>query len=224
MKRVLSPQAIRRAVRRVASEIDRDFDGCEVHLLGVLKGSFLFLADLARELRTPCTFDFVRLSSYGSQTTSTGTVREELSSQDPLCGRHVVVVEEIVDSGLTLFTLLARLEEQNPASLSVCTLIDKTERRECNVPVRYRGVTVKSGFLVGYGLDFDEKHRNLPGVYELREEATRPPRKEQPMAVWTCPTCNYEKDSRCKPKKCPECDKAVDFAKKDEAPAKPKKK
>lgn len=224
MKPVLSPQRVRRTVRRLASEIDRDFADREVHLLGVLKGSFVFLADLARAVRTPCTIDFVRLSSYGGDTVSSGTVRETLASRDPLRGRHVIVVEEIVDSGLTLFTLLARLREQQPATLSVCTLIDKVGRRECEVPVHYRGITVKTGFLVGYGLDYDEKYRNLPGVYELRDDAAHPPRKEKPMAVWTCPTCNFEKDSRCKPKKCPECDKAVEFAKKEEAPAKPKKK
>lgn len=223
MQLVFSAQEIGAAVKRIAEEIDRDYSGEEVHLLGVLKGSFLFLADLVRHLRVPCTVDFMQVSSYGENTVSSGVVRSRMRRRDPVRGRHVLVVEDIVDSGLTVEVVLAELRRQKPASLAVCALVDKAGRRERSVPVRYRGIAVDHGFLVGYGLDLHERFRNLPSIYRLEGEATSTAGKEKTMAVWTCPTCNYEKDSRCKPKKCPECDKPVEFQKKDEAPVAAKK-
>lgn len=171
MRLVYSEIQIAEAVKRVAAAIDRDYGGREVHLLGVLKGSVLFLADLMRRLETPCTVDFVRLSSYGSGTGTSGTVIEKIPLCDPLEGRHVIVVEEIVDSGLTLSKLLGDLGSAAPASLRVCTLVDKTGRREVEVPVHYRGLQLEDGFLVGYGLDLNERHRNLPAIYEVEGEA-----------------------------------------------------
>jgi hypoxanthine phosphoribosyltransferase len=169
---VYSETQIAEAVARVAAAIDRDCGGRPVHLIGVLKGSVLFLADLMRRLETPCTVDFVRLSSYGSGRGASGTVVEKISLCDPVADRHVIVVEEIVDSGLTLAKLLEDLGAEAPASLRVCTLVDKTGRREVEVPVHYRGLSLEDGFLVGHGLDLDERYRNLPAIYEIEGEAT----------------------------------------------------
>jgi hypoxanthine phosphoribosyltransferase len=164
-----SAEQIREATERLAEAINRDYAGRRVHLIGVLKGSFVFLADLVRQIRLPCSVDFVRLSSYGSGTRSSGEVEELLSLRDPLAGRHVIVVEEIVDTGTTLSKLLGDLDRQGPASLAVCALVDKTGRREVDVPVRYRGFEIEKGFLVGYGLDLDEEYRNLPSIYAMDE-------------------------------------------------------
>jgi hypoxanthine phosphoribosyltransferase len=166
---VYSEEDIRGAVVRLAEAINLDFAGQPVHMIGVLKGSFLFLADLVRQLRVPCSVDFVRLSSYGSATASSGAVRELISLADPVVGRHVVVVEEIVDSGQTLAKLLRDLEDAGAASVRVCALVDKTGRRQTQVPVHYRGFSLDDGFLIGYGLDLDEKYRNLPAIYVLED-------------------------------------------------------
>jgi len=167
VKIVYSEEQIQDAVVRLAEAINLDFAGQHVHLIGVLKGSFLFLADLCRHLRVPCSMDFVRLSSYGSATASSGTVRELLSLADPVAGRHVIVVEEIVDSGLTVSKLLKDLDAAKAASVRVCALVDKTGRREIEIPVHYRGFSLEDGFLVGYGLDYDENYRNLPAIYVM---------------------------------------------------------
>ena len=169
MRVVYSEERIHEAVVRLAESINLDFAGQHVHLIGVLKGSFLFLADLVRHLRVPCSVDFVRLSAYGSGTSSSGTVREVISLADPVAGRHVVVVEEIVDSGQTLAKLLRDLLEAGAASVRVCALVDKTGRRQVEVPVHYRGFSIEDGFLIGYGLDMDEKYRNLPAIYMMEE-------------------------------------------------------
>jgi len=166
---VYSAEQIREATERLAEAINRDYAGERVHFVGVLKGSFVFLADLVRHIRLPCSVDFVRLSSYGSGTRSSGVVEEVLSCRDPVAGRHVIVVEEIVDTGATLRSLLGDLELQGPGSLKVCALVDKTGRREVEVPVAYRGFTLETGFLVGYGLDLDEEYRNLPAIYAIED-------------------------------------------------------
>jgi hypoxanthine phosphoribosyltransferase len=168
-KIVYSAEEIRAAVGKIAQEIDRDFAGREVLFLGVLKGAFIFLADLVRQVRVDCAVDFVRVSSYGAGTCSTGEVREVLRRSDSVEGRHVIVVEEVVDSGTTLRTLLDRLEGERPASLRVCALVDKRERRETDVPVHYRGFVLPEGFIVGYGMDYAERHRNLPDIRLVRE-------------------------------------------------------
>ncbi len=174
MKPLFSADQIRHATRAVAAAINRDYAGRPVHLLGVLKGSFLFLADLVRELQVDCTVDFVRLSSYGGGTATSGQVAEVMPRRDALAGRHVIVVEEIVDSGTTLARLLEELRAEGPASLAVCTLIDKTGRREVEVPVDYRGLTLEDGFVIGYGLDFEERYRHLPAVYVMEESDFTP--------------------------------------------------
>lgn len=169
MKLVYDESTIRKAAQGLAEAINRDYAGREVHFVGVLKGAFLFLADLVRHIEIPCSIDFVRLSSYGGGTKTRGTVDQLMPRRDPLKGRHVIVVEEIVDSGVTLSKLLQDIESEGPASLKVCTLIDKTGRREVEVPVDYRGLVIEEGFLVGYGLDLDERYRNLPAVYVMDE-------------------------------------------------------
>ena len=170
MRVAYSEEQIREATARLGAAINRDYAGRRIHLVGVLKGSFVFLADLARELRVPCSIDFVRLSSYGAAKESSGTVSEVMPVGDSVAGRHVLVVEEIVASGRTLAALLADLASQRPASLEVCALVDKTGRREIEIPVRYRGFSLEDGFLVGYGLDLDEEHRNLPAIYVVDDE------------------------------------------------------
>ena len=167
LRPVYSRVEIRNAVCRIARAINRDCEGKEVLFLSVLKGSFVFLADLVREVRVPCAVEFVRLSSYGSDTRSSGAVRLEMPHREPLFGRHVIVVEDIVDSGLTLSRLLDHLRAEQPASVAVCALVDKTGRREASVRIDYSGFVLEEGFLVGYGLDFAERYRNLSAIYEL---------------------------------------------------------
>ncbi len=163
---VYSAERIGRATKALANEINKDYKGQHIHFIGVLKGAFIFLADLVRHIQVPCSVDFVRLSSYGSGTRSSGRVQRLMTLRDPIQGRHVIVVEEIVDSGLTLAELLEDLAAQGPASLKVCTLVDKTGRRQAEIPVHYRGFSLEDGFLIGYGLDLDERYRNLPDIRE----------------------------------------------------------
>jgi len=165
LRELYSAEDIASAVDRLAAAIAADYAGRPVHFIGILKGAFLLLADLLRRLDLECSVDFVRLSSYGGGTSSSGTVSERLARLDPVHGRHVIVVDEIVDSGLTLARLLRDLEAERPARVRVCTLVDKVGRREAPVPVHYRGFTLDDGFLVGYGLDLDERYRNLPAIW-----------------------------------------------------------
>jgi hypoxanthine phosphoribosyltransferase len=170
LKPLFSRAQIEAQVRRLAAEISRDYgQGEELLVIGVLKGSFLFLADLVRELSVPVMVDFVRLASYGSETRSSGIVEIRQDLEIPIAGRHVLVVEDIVDSGNTLETLYHRLLLRNPASLRVCALVDKRGRREVNIRADYVGMTIEEGFVVGYGLDYDERYRHLPAIYLLEE-------------------------------------------------------
>ena len=165
---VLSKAEIVRKVKTLACRISEDYDQKDVVAIGILKGAFIFLADLVRELTIPVEIDFVRLASYGSDTSSSGQIRITKEIETDIKGRHVIVVEDIVDSGLTIAYLLDHLNKSRPKSIKVCALIDKKERREVDVPVDYAGHVVAQGFLVGYGLDFDEKYRNLPEIYHLK--------------------------------------------------------
>jgi hypoxanthine phosphoribosyltransferase len=154
-------------VRELAAEIDRDYAGKELLLIGVLKGAFFFLADLMRNLQTPSEVDFMAVSSYGSSTDSSGVVRILKDLDAPLEGRHVMIVEDIVDSGLTLQYLMRTLETRGPASLEVCALLTKPERRQVEMPARYVGFEIPDKFAIGYGLDYAERYRNLPYVAVL---------------------------------------------------------
>ncbi|MGQ9688707.1 MAG: hypoxanthine phosphoribosyltransferase [Desulfobaccales bacterium] len=166
-KILFSREQIAQKVQELAARISRDYAGKDLLLVGILKGAFIFMADLARALEFPVEVDFVRLASYGRGTETSGEVHITKDVELPVKGRHVLVVEDIVDAGLTLDFLLGHLASHQPASLRICCLIDKRERRQVEVPLDYVGFTVEKGFLVGYGLDWAEKFRTLPDVYEL---------------------------------------------------------
>jgi hypoxanthine phosphoribosyltransferase len=165
MKVLFSREQIAREIERLGREISADYTGREIMLIGVLKGSFLFVADLIRELQVPAVIDFVRLASYGSGTQSSGIIEFRKELEMPIKGRDVIIVEDIVDSGFTLECLYNKLLLQNPNSLKICTLIDKRARREVDIDADYVGITMEDGFIVGYGLDYDEKYRDLPDIY-----------------------------------------------------------
>lgn len=170
IKIVFSPEVIQRRVRELAEQISADFAGQQPIMLGVLKGCFIFLSDLVRQVDLPLEVDFVRLASYGSSATSSGRVQMVKAPELSLKGRPVVVVEDIIDTGTTLKWLREYLESMEPSSVRLCVLVDKAERREVEVEVDYIGFKVPDGFLVGYGLDFDERYRVLPGIYELNPQ------------------------------------------------------
>ena len=163
-----SREEIAQRIKELASEIDRDFAGRELLLIAVLKGSFLFIADLARELKSPVIVDFMRLASYGSEMQSSGIVEVRKDLEIDIKDRNVIIVEDIIDSGQTLETLREKLLARQPASLRICTLVDKTAHRVTRVPVDYVGFTMDDGFIVGYGLDLDERYRNLPGIHLVK--------------------------------------------------------
>lgn len=162
---LISREEIAAQVKRLGGEISRDYADREILLVGVLKGSFLFFSDLVRHITPPVIVDFVRLASYGSETHSSGLVEFRLDTEVSVQGRDVVIVEDILDSGFTMETLYHRLMLRGPRSLRICTLIDKRARRQAAVEADYVGIPLQDGFIVGYGLDFDEKYRNLPDIY-----------------------------------------------------------
>src|ERR687895_1576345 len=157
-------------VRQLAEEVSRDYEGRDLLLVGVLKGAVFFLADLMRHLTVPCEVDFMAVSSYGSQTDSSGVVRILKDLDAPIENRDVLIVEDIVDSGLTLSYLFRMLRARGPASLEVCALLTKPGRREIDLPIRYVGFEIPNRFAIGYGLDYGERYRNLPYVAVLTGE------------------------------------------------------
>jgi hypoxanthine phosphoribosyltransferase len=167
---ILSSETIQARLKELAAQIDRDYEGRQVILVGVLKGAFVLMADLARYLSTPVEFDFMAVSSYGSATQTSGVVRILKDLDRDIAGRDVLVVEDIVDSGLTLSYLLRNLGARGPASLEVLTLLSKPDQIRVEIPVRYKGFEVPNLFVVGYGLDYAELYRNLPYVGTLKPE------------------------------------------------------
>jgi hypoxanthine phosphoribosyltransferase len=161
---LIEEDALRRRIAELGEEISTDYDGRDLLLIGVLKGAVFFMADLMRHLTVPCEVDFMAISSYGASTDSSGVVRILKDLDINIEGREVLVVEDIIDSGLTLSYLMRNLEAREPASLEVCALMTKPERREIEVPVRYVGFEIPNRFVIGYGLDFAERYRNLPYV------------------------------------------------------------
>ena len=151
-------------IQELGREITADYSGRELLLVGVLKGAVFFMADLMRSITVPCEIDFMAISSYGDGTDSSGVVRILKDLDINIEGRDVLVVEDIVDSGLTLSYLMRNLEAREPASLEICALLTKPERREIEVPVKYVGFEIPDRFVIGYGLDFAERYRNLPYV------------------------------------------------------------
>ena len=156
-------------VRQLGEEITRDYEGRDLLLVGVLKGAIFFLSDLMRNIEVPCELDFMAVASYGSSTQSSGVVRILKDLDAAIEGRDVLIVEDIVDSGLTLSYLLRALRARGPASLEVCALLTKPDRREVDLPIRYIGFEIPNRFAIGYGLDHAERFRNLPYVAALRE-------------------------------------------------------
>ena len=169
LKILISRDEIAKAVSRLAREIERDYQDKHPLLVSVLRGSFMFTADLVRQIDLNLELDFVRLSSYGTARESSGKVRVAQGVKTPVKGRDVLVVEDIVDTGITISFLLHYLKSKQPASLKVCTLTDKPSRRRVPVPTDYRGFTVPNKFIVGYGLDCDQRFRNLPDIYTLED-------------------------------------------------------
>ena len=165
---LVTSQQIQERLRTLAAEIDRDYADRQVLLVGVLKGAFIVMADLARYLRVPVEFDFMAVSSYGSATQTSGVVRIIKDLDLDIAGRHVLVVEDIVDSGLTLNYLMRNLSARGPASLELMTLLSKPDQIRVDLPIRYHGFDVPNVFVVGYGLDYAERYRHLPYVGTLK--------------------------------------------------------
>ena len=161
---LIEPDVLQRRITELGEEISSDYAGRDLLLVGVLKGAVFFMADLMRHLTVPCEVDFMAISSYGDSTDSSGVVRILKDLDINIEGRDVLVVEDIIDSGLTLSYLMRNLEAREPATLEICSLMTKPERREIDVPVRYVGFEIPNRFVIGYGLDFSERYRNLPYV------------------------------------------------------------
>lgn len=168
LKLVLKKEEIDQAVRAMARRISDDYRDRELVMVGILNGAFIFLADLARYLTIPVKIDFVRLASYGSGTASSGTIRLTKELEIDVQDKDVLIVEDIVDTGGTLAFLLDYIRSFRPASIEICAMINKHERRESHVKVAYVGHTVEKGFLVGYGLDYAGNYRQLPAIYDLQ--------------------------------------------------------
>ena len=165
LKLLFSKKEIAEAVARLAQEISTDYADKRVVLIGVLKGAFIFLADLVRQLTIPAEIEFVRIASYGAHKESSGEITIKKDVETSLEGKDVLVIEDIVDTGLSLVFLLDHLHGNNPSSLKVCALVDKRSRREVEVQVDYTGFGMDEGFIVGYGIDFNERYRALPEIF-----------------------------------------------------------
>ena len=167
---LIDEDALQTRIRELGAEVSADYAGKELLLVGVLKGAVFFMADLMRSITVPCEIDFMAISSYGASTDSSGVVRILKDLDINIEQRHVLVVEDIIDSGLTLSYLVRNLESRAPASLEVCALLTKPDRREIEVDVRYVGFEIPNRFVIGYGLDFAERYRNLPYVGVLHDD------------------------------------------------------
>ena len=169
-RKILFPRAaIQKRVQELAGQISGDYAGRELVVIGVLKGAFIFMADLIREIRIPCNIDFVRVASYDASSESSGKVVMTKDIETSIKGRDILIVEDIVDTGLTLQYLVDWLKERNPHSLKVCVFLDKRKRRKVSFEADYVGFTIDDGFVVGYGLDFNEQYRFFPDVYVIEE-------------------------------------------------------
>jgi hypoxanthine phosphoribosyltransferase len=166
---LVSREDLMRRVAELGEEISRDYEGRDLMMVGILKGAVLFLGDLMRRLTVPCEVDFMAVSSYGSQTDSSGVVRILKDLDAPIEGRHVLIVEDIIDSGLTLQYLMRNLKARRPASLEVCSLLTKPERLRVDLSPRYVGFEIPDRFAIGYGLDHAQRYRNLEYVAALRD-------------------------------------------------------
>jgi hypoxanthine phosphoribosyltransferase len=171
---LVSEDALRTRITELGQEISNDYYNQDLHLICILRGGVLFLSDLMRYISVPHTIDFMAISSYGSERQSTGHVRISLDLKSDILGRNVLLVEDIVDSGNTIASVIELLHTRRPNSLKVCTLLDKPERREVVVPIDYRGFVIPNKFVFGYGLDMDEYYRNLPFIATVNLERYQP--------------------------------------------------
>ncbi|MBQ7972277.1 MAG: hypoxanthine phosphoribosyltransferase [Lachnospiraceae bacterium] len=172
IKVLFSEETVDEKIRELGEKISKDYEGKELHLICVLRGGSFFMCELSKRITVPVTIDFMSVSSYGQGTTSSGNIKIVKDLDDTITGKHVLVVEDIIDSGRTLSHLLELLESRRPESLALCTLLDKPDRRVVEVDVDYTGFEIPDLFVVGYGLDYAQKYRNLPyiGVVEIDEE------------------------------------------------------
>ena len=172
VKVLLTEEEVDARIQAIGDQISRDYEGRQVHLVCVLKGGSFFMCELAKRIRVPVSLDFMSVSSYGSETKSSGVVKIVKDLDETLAGKDVIVVEDIVDSGRTLSYLLEMLRNRGPKSLRLCTLLDKPDRRVVDVDVDYTGFQIPDEFVVGYGLDYDQRYRNLPyiGVIEFDQD------------------------------------------------------
>ncbi|MFR7992775.1 MAG: hypoxanthine phosphoribosyltransferase [Lachnospiraceae bacterium] len=168
---LISEEELERKIDQIAGQINRDYAGRQLHLLCILKGSMFFTCELSKHLTMPVTIDCMAVASYGNDTARSGDIALTLDLSEPIAGKHVLVIEDIVDTGYTLSFLRKMLQKRNPASLKICTLLDKPERREVPVDVDYVGFQIPNEFVVGFGLDYAQKYRNLPyiGMLEIEE-------------------------------------------------------
>ena len=167
-KLLISSESIDKRVKELAAQISSDYSGKEPILVGILNGVVFFLSDLARELTVPVKIDFVRAASYGSKMTSSGTIRLTKDVELSVQGKPVLLIEDIVDTGSTLTCIIENMKSKGAESVKVCALIDKLERRTKVVPIDYCGFEIEEGFIVGYGIDYDEQYRHLPSIYVLK--------------------------------------------------------
>jgi len=168
---LLSKAALEKRVQELGSQISKDFKGKEILMIGILRGAVIFMGDLARAIEIPVALDFMAVSSYGAASTSSGVVRILKDLDESVEGKHILIVEDIIDSGLTLQYLVENLKSRNPSSIRICTLLNKPSRRKTAVTVDYNGFDIPDEFVVGYGLDYAEKYRNLPFIGILKPEA-----------------------------------------------------
>ena len=170
LKVLFTEEELRARVAQLGAEITRDYQGKDLVLVSVLRGSYIFMADLTRNIDLPCTMDFMSVSSYGAGTSSSGQVKITRDLSEPIEGKHLIIVEDILDSGNTLYYLRDVLNARRPASIAICTLLDKPERRQKPIKADYMGFEIPDAFVVGYGLDYAERYRNLPYVGIVKPE------------------------------------------------------
>ncbi len=169
MKVLISKEELQAKTKELAARITKDYEGKDLLLVGVLKGGFMFLSDLSREIQIPVSIDFISVSSYGNSTVSSGVVRILKDIDYDITGKHVLLVEDLIDTGLTLTYLKDLFAAKHCASVKVCTILDKPSRRKVNLDVDYQGIIIPDKFVIGYGLDYAEKYRNLPDVCIVEE-------------------------------------------------------
>lgn len=170
MEKLFDEEQIRAAVKRLAEKISSDFDDEEIVFVSVLKGSFMFISDLMKEIKNPVVIDFIRATSYGCDTTTSGKVTLTKDLETDIADKNVIIIEDIIDSGLTLTAIREMLLARKPRALKICALVDKRSRRKVEIEGDYVGFSIDDGFIVGYGVDYAERYRNLPAIYVVEQE------------------------------------------------------